>query len=688
MTEPKIISTIKNILKDFGDTYLTEEGVLKRKKVLEDLDAYTPMLMKALLTDPLIHDTYTEMITVDGEKIEVFKLNQFVEMFASKKYWQDSYTRFQNKIGLTADDKFIDESADVVLDFPFKDTVLKAGMTKEDQRNSKEIFLNETIAKAEIDELFEPKIFANATRYNQDDIGGKPTDYFSSDDNLIIKGNNLIALHSLKERFSGKIKLIFLDPPYNTSSDSFAYNDNFNHSSWLTFMFNRLEIARTLLSDDGMIFIQTDDNEQAYLKVLMDNVFGRDKYLNTVTVKTKSSSGASGGGEDRKLKKNTEFLTIYQNPNAKINIQQKAIPLNEYIQEKHDSGKSFAYNSVLYKHGTLTKVKEIQDGNGEKIELFDVKDYEIKSISEISKLEGIPKDEVYKKYLNDVFTTENAQTSIRTRVKEALPNDEGFTVARYVPISGRNKGKLTDVGFIGRTKRLVSFLSVTAFEEEGIIYKTEKAGTLWDDISWASVNREGGVTFENGEKPEKLLQRIIASSTQENDFVLDFFMGSATTQAVAMKMKRHFIGIEQMDYINSISIERLKKVIEGDQTGVSKELDWQGGGSFVYAELFEKNYSYLKEISHVTNENDLEKVCDSMVACEADFDFRVDIENMLSDSEYQNMSLDDKKALLVRILDKNQLYYNFSELNDENVRKLISKSDFAFNQSFYIVEGK
>lgn len=167
MIDSKIMETTKSILKDFGNTYFSDKGTLKRNKVIEDLDAYTPMLMKALLANQLIHDTYTESIVIEDKSVELFKLNQFIEMFTYKEYWQDSYTKFENKIGLTAGGKFIDETADVVLDFPFKDTVLKAGMTKEDQKDADEPFLHETIAKAEIDQLLEPKIFVNATKYDQ-----------------------------------------------------------------------------------------------------------------------------------------------------------------------------------------------------------------------------------------------------------------------------------------------------------------------------------------------------------------------------------------------------------------------------------------------------------------------------------------------------------------------------------------
>ncbi|MBD1502049.1 site-specific DNA-methyltransferase [Weissella cibaria] len=653
---------------EFKQKYWRGEA-LKRNKVVEDLRDYDASLIEALLKNELIANSYT--MEVAGNT--VLKLGKLSDALQYKEYWEDSYTKFANKIGLSADGKFIDESSDVVLQFPFADTVLKAGMSREDGEKDElrpnEPFLNETISQTEISTLFAPKIFKN-------------TEHFGERDetlNLVIKGNNLIALHSLVPNFSGKVKLIYLDPPYNTGSDSFNYNDRFNHATWLTFMKNRLEVAKKLLSIDGMIFVHTDDSEQAYLKVLMDDIFGRDSYLNTVIVKTKASSGASGGGEDKRLKKNVEYLTIYKNELADIQIQEKSVPLDEYISTRKEEGKGFAYTQVLVNPGTLTKVGETRDGRGDTIELYDVSNFEIKSVKEVAKTENMSEIDVYNKYLDKIFTTENAQTSIRDRVKNAVP-DDGYTIARYVPVSGKNKGKITDVGFIGSTKRLVSFLSATAYIEDGVAYKTEKAGTLWDDLSWSSIKSEGGVEFNNGEKPEKLLQRVIASATEEGDLVMDFFMGSGTTQAVAMKMGRQFIGIEQMDYIKTVSVERLKKVIEGEQSGISKDVNWQGGGSFVYAELMEKNQGYIGDIAKAGTPTELAAVYERMKDV-ADFDFRADLDKFIE--QKSELTFDERKQMLVKILDKNQLYYNYADIDDVDVRDLISDEDYNFNKTFY-----
>src|SRR5699024_9226542 len=217
--------------------------------VIQDLDAYNKKLLKEFIQNETIKDNFT----VDIEGNTILQTNKLSELFEVDEYWQDSYTKYSKKIGLTASGKFIDESTDVVLDFPYKDTVLKASMSKEDTDKDDlrpdEPFFNEVIAKEEIDVMLDKKILVNAKKY--DENGVHEVDSFYEDDNLIVKGNNLLALHTLKEKYAGKVKLIYIDPPYNTGGDSFNYNDKFDHSTWLTFMKNRVEIAYELLSTTG-----------------------------------------------------------------------------------------------------------------------------------------------------------------------------------------------------------------------------------------------------------------------------------------------------------------------------------------------------------------------------------------------------------------------------------------------------
>ncbi|CAK1229961.1 site-specific DNA-methyltransferase [Fructobacillus evanidus] len=690
MIDSKIMATTKSILKDFGSTYFTSNGNLKRNKVIEDLDAYTPMLMKALLSNQLIHDTYTENVLVDEKNIEVFKLNQFIEMFTYKEYWQDSYTRFENKIGLNAGNKFIDETADVVLDFPFKDTVLKAGMTKEDQKDTDEVFLNETIAKSEIDELLEPKIFKNTTKYDKEHLDGEAIDNFD-DDNLIIKGNNLIALYSLKKRYAGKVNLIYLDPPYNTGSDSFSYNDRFNQASWLTFIKNRLEIAKDLLSESGYIFIQTDDNEQAYLKVLMDSIFGKNQYINTVSILFKNIAGASGGGEDKRLKKNIEYITIYSK-NRDLSKPLKSIyqykKISNLVQEMRDANISWKYTSVLVDKGIEKYVGSTIDGAGNEIKLYKHENPTIKSINYLKKQEGLTEEEAYDKYGKLAFQTAMPQSSIRPRVIQkwrdlGLGENELMSI-RYTPRTGRNKGNEYQQFYKGNSFRLFAWLKDVAAEIDNQLYKKDLLGTFWNFVGETNnVNKEGKVAFPNGKKPERLIGKIIDMTTEPRDLVLDFFGGSGSTAATAMKLNRRFIGVEQLNDQINLEIARLKNVIDGEQSGISKDVNWQGGDSFVYAELMEKNQGYLRDIQNAQNASALNDVANRMLEGAADLDFRVDLDKVLQDAEYQEMSLDDKKKLLIKVLDKNQLYYSYSNIDDASVQELMSANDIAFNKSFY-----
>lgn len=682
--EPKVMEHVRSVLESFGNKYIMNE-VLKRNRIIEDLDAYDETLMTALLSDDLIHKNYTKKIA----NVEIFEVNQFIQMLEFKEYWEDSYTKYSNKIGLTAGGKFIDESEDVVLDFPFKDTVLKAGMTKEDVNNgdADEPFLNQTLAKSEIDELLEPKIFINAKRYDRS--GGANVSSVKPEDSLVIKGNNLIALHSLKKRYAGKVKLIYLDPPYNTGSDSFEYNDRFNHSTWLTFMKSRLEIARDLLSENGYIFIQTDDGELAYLKVIMDSIFGINNYVNTISILFKNIAGASGGGQDKRLKKNIEYLTVYSknyDMAAQFNDVYDFKEIGTLVKEMRDNGVSWKYTSVLVNPGDKIYVGSTQDGSGNEIKLYERNNFEIKSISKIMNDEKISEEEAYLKYGDFAFQTAMPQSSIRPTVmkkwNELGKKSNNLMSIEYVPRSGKNKGKLYEQFYKGDNFRLFAWLRDVTINKDGKLYKVEKQGTFWNYVSdTKNVNKEGGVDFPNGKKPENLLRRIIEMVTDSDDIVMDFFLGSGSTVASAMKLNRKFIGVEQIDCQINLIKKRLSGIIGGDSTGISKDVNWQDGGSFVYAELMEKNGGFVRDVQSASSTDELKAVFTRMKDV-ADFDFRVDLNKF--ETEWNSFeSFEEQKRELIRILDKNQLYYNYANIDDANVRDLISDSDYDFNQSFY-----
>lgn len=690
--ETKIIEHIKSVLHQFDNKYMTESGDIKRSTVVDALNKYDKDLMTALIADQLIHDEYTEKVA----DVEVFKLNQFIQLLQFKEFWEDSFTKYANRIGLTADNKFISDSTDVVLDFPYKDTVLKAGMDKEDADpdvGADEPFLNETLAHSEISELFEPKVLVNAKKYDKD--GEHQDTSFNDADNLILKGNNLIALHSLKKKYAGKIKLIYLDPPYNTGNDSFQYNDRFNHATWLTFMKNRIELAQELLSNDGHIIIQTDDNEQAYLKVLMDSIFGQNNYVNTISVLFKNIAGASGGGEDKRLKKNIEYLTIYAKNyeySRPFNDVYDLKEVSKLVKEMRENGVSWKYTSVLTNPGIPEYIGSTVDGAGNEIKLFKRNNFEIKSISKLMKENNLTEEEAYSKYGHQAFQTAMPQSSIRPTVMEKYneieSNPNELMSIKYVPRTGRNKGKVYEQFYKGPKFRLFAWLKDVSIEKNGHLFKAEKQGTFWNFVgSTKNVNKEGKVAFPNGKKPEELLSRIIKMTTDKDDLVLDMFLGSGSTAATALKLHRQFIGIEQINSQMNLILRRMVNVINGDQTGISKGVDWQGGGSFVYAELMEKNQGFLRDLEKATNVDELNDVYQRMKAG-ADLDFRVDLAKYENNPKRKQLSFDDQKKLLIKMLDKNQLYYNEANIDDSDVRDLISDTDYKFNKSFYGKESE
>ena len=218
----------------------------------------------------------------------VFNYNTFITYLSDKNFLANAYTRFRNKIGLNIDEKFLPERGEVALVWPYKDCVLEGGQTRE-QEKRQEIFFSELLAPDEINRLLAPKVLTKWRRHTH--AGEQPVTALNRADdgtireNLLVKGNNLLALHSLKLQFRGKVKCVYIDPPYNTENDSFQYNDSFTHSTWLTFMKNRLEVARELLKPDGFILLQIDNRELAYLKCLCDEVFGRANFRNGIIVK-------------------------------------------------------------------------------------------------------------------------------------------------------------------------------------------------------------------------------------------------------------------------------------------------------------------------------------------------------------------------------------------------------------------
>lgn len=661
----KINEAIKQVLQQFDQKYFIGE-VLNKNKVIQDLDTYDKDLLKAFISN----ETLKSNFTIDIAGNIVMQTNKLIELFEADEYWQDSYTKYSKKIGLTTGGKFIDESTDVVLDFPYKDTVLKASMSKEDTEKDDlrpdEPFLNEVIAKEEIDILLDKKILVNAKKY--DENGENEVDSFSENDNLILKGNNLLALHTLKDNYAGKVKLIYIDPPYNTGSDSFAYNDKFNHSAWLTFMKNRLDIAREMLTDDGVIYLSIDDKEQAYLKVLMDAIFGRNNFLTQFNFQVRYADKSLA--EPKAFKPVIEYTLMYAK-DSNIFIPNR--PTESYTDDK-----------FIWRINELSKGK-IETINGNQVEIFQKGQWElVKGAPDVNALkETWISGSIYSKMSYGQVYQSIIEPRVEIDGNGALykiygRGEDGLGYRYYTnPLKANaNRGKMYSGMPLDRKREI----------ENGESLKLLPIVNFSDFAAdFGNIRHEGGVTLNSGKKPEKLLKLLFEYGSKENELILDFFMGSGSTQATAMKMNRRFIGMEQIDDQWNKAVKRLKNVVNNDQTGISKDVDWQGGGSFVYAELMEKNLGFLKSIQEADNRNEINKIFNFMLK-EAEIDFRIDLE-VLKDT-FHELSLDDQKKTLIKIIDKNQLYYNYSEIDDEYVRDLISDGDYAFNKNFYDKGGE
>lgn len=654
MTKTIVMKELEDIISNLNRENYFIDDKLNKNKVIEELYSYDSKLISALIENELISKHFVE--DMNGNK--VIKLTELIDIFESDSYWKDSYTSYVNKVGLTSGGKYIDESTDVVLDFPYKDAVLKGGMTKEDVKSHNESYYHEHMAIEEIDKLFDNKILVNARRH--DESGTEDIDKFNEDDNLIIKGNNLLVLNSIKEKYAGKVKLIYLDPPYffedKKKEDAFAYNSNFKLSTWLTFMKNRLEIAKELLSDDGVIFVHISGIGEAYLKILMDELFSKDSYINSISVLSSTPSGLKTAHRDKTIIKTKDQILVYKKSEIKIKPQYTEV-------EEWDSH----FNLYLDKDKNIVmSLKDVLHEN----KIYDKK----VAIKNYSLSDSAFFDFVYANADNIFQTGKSMPESVR---EISLKPENKDLPVKYESSNG------TQYAYNGRR---MSFLS-NSMNEVLLGNTLEKRISklvcdFWDDIDFNNSQNEGGVSFPSGKKPEKLLYRIIDMVTEKGDIVLDFFLGSGTTAAVAHKMGRQYIGIEQLDYGENDSVTRLDKVVSGEQSGISKSVNWQGGGSFVYAELMEKSKEYITLIQNAISDEQLNEVLDMMYE-NVELDFRADLAKLQEVIASKESSLSNKKELMLRVIDKNQLYCNYSEIDDTTIRDFVSDSDYNFNKSFY-----
>lgn len=641
----KLYQTLESQLKK-EPNYVSDNGELKKWVVLNKAQNFDEELIELLLDNEELKTQFFIQI----KDVLVFKQNLFIQFLEQKNYLNDSYTQFKNKVGLSIDGKYLKQRNEVALVWPFKDCILEGGQSREEDKRE-EIFFNETLAQDEITELLDPKVLTNAKLFDKD--GEKDFNQFNRNengtitDNLIIKGNNLLALHSLKKEFAGKVKLIYIDPPYNTGNDGFKYNDSFNHSTWLTFMSNRLEIARNILSIDGTIAVSIDHNEIGYIISILDEIFGAENRKNIISIKRSSVSGAKVINPG--VVNVSEFLLLYSKssthwkPKKVFRAKDRDDRYNNFIINRDDNPENWQYESVLE---AFAKFKRIQK-------------------SKLKKELGVN----YELELENFFV-ENKERIIRFAGLDDKSISEGVKEVKYL-----SKEDVSKTYVFARENHNDYFLykgNAILFFKDRLIYVDEQwkfgemISDIWDDVLPNDIHNEGGVTLRKGKKPEKLLNRLFDLCTDENDLVLDYHLGSGTTATVAHKMKRQYIGIEQLNYGENDSVVRLKNVINGDKTGISKSVNWQGGGSFIYLELKKYNQTFIEKIEEAGDSEILLQIWEEMKS-KSFLNYNVDIKRQEQHIEdFKLLSLSEQKLHLCELLNKNQLYVNLSSLNDEN----------------------
>jgi len=626
-----LLNNLKSLLQK--DERLMSEGEILKNKVIELALKLDKGLIKLLLSDEKMREVF--FVEVDGTLI--FDKDKFVKFVSNKQFLPDSYTAFKNKIGLI-DEKgeFISEKKEVVLSWPYKDCVLEGGMTKEDQKRD-EIFWNEILAPDEISRLLDPKVFTNAKRI--DAKGEHKFDGFRIDengdikDNLIIKGNNLLALHSLKKRFAGKVKLIYIDPPYNTrkEADEFKYNDRFNHSTWLTFMKNRLEVARELLMEDGAIFISIDDNEQAYLKILCDEIFGRENFIASMPWKGR------GGRQDSLFVANIHEYILFFVKNSKKFLAGEMRKTDERFPYFDENKKLHYKRQLARKWGSHSKREDRPN-------LY----YSIKAP------DG---SDVYPK-LND--GSDGCWRWSKKKMEEEI--------------------KKGNIEFVKENNEWIVYQKI--YEPVGDELRTKKFTTWLDDVGTTAegtkevVNLFGRKMF-NYPKPPSLIKRLLQiGNVQDKDLVLDFFSGSGTTAQAVLELNkedggnRKFILCEQLDYVNTVTVPRVEKVIEK-----------LGGGDFVYLELLKWNQNFVEKIQKAKTKQELKNLWETMKK-KAFLSYKVDVKTIDEHAkDFEDLSIENQKRFLLECLDKNHLYVNYSEIDDEEYG--VSEGDKKLNREFY-----
>ncbi len=625
---PDLISKLTELIKK-DKTYIIDES-LNRNLLAEDARKYDTELLNLLQKDKdLKSHFFTE---TDGGLI--FKKDVFLQFISNKEFLPDSYTRYANKIGLGHDDgSLLSGSKDVVLNWPYKDAVLEGGQDKEDQKRS-EVFFNEVLAPDQITRLLDDKVFTNWKRYDKD--GEHDLDELKDDDNLIIKGNNLVVLHSLKKRYAGKVKLIYIDPPYNTGGDDniFSYNNTFNHSTWLTFMRNRLEVAKCLISNDGFITIAIDHAELFYLGALADEVFGRENRLSVITVQ----HNPKGRNQSKFFSENSEFLFVYAKDRNQANFYQVAIDEDVKASFTEQDGTS-KYRWEPYIRARSVWSREARPENWYPI-------YVSKDLSTISSEYIENGYELYPRTNTGDFSWKNIKKTF-----DDLNKNGYFKVV---------KDEKENVVLLHKYREQQVLKNVWTDKK----YQSEFNGTNL-------LKKLIGKNEFSYPKSLYAVMDIVKIMSGDGDTVMDFFGGSGTTAHAVLaadeeqKIRRTFIMCEQLDEHVDIMLRRIPRVIESR--------------NFVYANILNNANKFRKRIESAKDDKEYLALLEEATSSSF-LSYRVD-PTKLSESEFRKLSSSDKRRLLLELIDNNTLYVNYEDINDPSFK--VSDADKKFNKKLY-----
>jgi adenine-specific DNA-methyltransferase len=688
MKDLKIKAVVEEILKQDERIYNAEKDEFNNSLLFDLVDNYDEDLIDLLLNNEESRDRFFLKI----KDVYVFKTNDF-KFFIEEHKVDNSFTKYKNRIGLTDGRKFLKDTNDVVLDFPYKDCVLEGGQSTEEGLDNyyewqkatlkdkldedcnkikdgrknikeidvpghyeqtttkrKEIFYNRVLAHDEIDRLFDEKALVNWKRFTKDGVSTSLNDLKIRRDengtikeNMIIKGNNLLALHSLKKQFAGKVKLIYIDPPYNPPSqnNTFIYNNNFNKSTWLTFMKNRFEISKKLLTDDGVLIVAIDENEVHTLGIMINQVF--KEYEN-------------------------HCITIVHNPRGVIGTNFSYT--HEYAFFIFPKGKKIIGRRKIKEEDV--DWRGLRDNGGESLRT-DAKNCFYSIIVDKCTEQVIDFGEVCKSHIHPPINIHKGD------FVKIYPVDKNGIERKW----RYARQSVDEIKHLLRVKNNKGVYDIQMGKDFGT-YRT-----VWNDKRY-DANEYGtkivnSLVNDNTFSFPKSLWNVYdciyaVVGNDKNALVLDYHAGSGTTAHAVLELNkeddgnRKFILVEQMDYINTVTCPRVKKVME------KENID----DSFLYFELAKWNEKAKEEILNCKSLKELEVLFDKLYDTYfLNYNLKIKEfkEKVIKEENFKNLPLDKQKEMFITMLDNNQMYVQKSEMEDAKYG--ISTEDQKMTEEFY-----